>query len=188
MLIVVAALIGILAVPLFRGRFENLATIRLRWGWALAAALGLQVAITSLLSGIPVAVAQGLHLGSYALAATFLFGNRRLVGLWCVAVGAALNVLVISLNQGVMPASGRALEVAGVVPAAGRFANSAPVRHPRFAFLGDIFAIPSGYPFANVFSVGDVIIVVGAVLTIHHLCGSRLLPWTHRQSFVTPPR
>jgi hypothetical protein len=32
--------------------------------------------------------------------------------------------------------------------------------------LTDIFAIPAGLPFANVFSVGDVLIAVGIVIAI----------------------
>jgi hypothetical protein len=50
---------------------------------------------------------------------------------------------------------------------------------PRLAFLGDVFAIPRGWPLANVFSVGDVLIAVGAVVAVHGICGSRP-PWRRR--------
>jgi hypothetical protein len=42
--------------------------------------------------------------------------------------------------------------------------------HPRLSFLGDIFAVPRELPFANVFSIGDVLIAAGAIVVIHALC------------------
>jgi MFS family permease len=56
------------------------------------------------------------------------------------------------------------------------FANSAPVAEPRLAFLGDIFAVPAGWPLSNVFSSGDVLIVLGALVLLHRVCESRLVP------------
>ena len=38
--------------------------------------------------------------------------------------------------------------------------------HPHLELLTDIFALPSWVPFANVFSLGDVILGVGVVLVI----------------------
>ena len=35
--------------------------------------------------------------------------------------------------------------------------NSGVLAAPRLAFLGDVFAIPAGWPLANVFSIGDVL-------------------------------
>ena len=40
--------------------------------------------------------------------------------------------------------------------------------------LCDVFAIPDGWPGANVFSVGDVIMLLGVILAIHAVSGSRL--------------
>jgi hypothetical protein len=37
-----------------------------------------------------------------------------------------------------------------------------------------VFAVPSSWPVSNVFSVGDVILVIAALLALHCLCGSRL--------------
>jgi MFS family permease len=52
--------------------------------------------------------------------------------------------------------------------------NSGAVADPKLWFLGDVFALPAGFPMANVFSVGDVLIVVGAFILVHCVCGSRL--------------
>jgi len=54
------------------------------------------------------------------------------------------------------------------------FANSTAVAHPHLSILGDVFAVPASWPVSNVFSVGDVILVVAALLALHCLCGSRL--------------
>ena len=48
----------------------------------------------------------------------------------------------------------------------GRFLEQRRARGSVLAPLTDIFAIPAGLPFANVFSIGDVLIAVGVVLTI----------------------
>jgi hypothetical protein len=62
------------------------------------------------------------------------------------------------------------------------FQSSAAVAEPRFAFLGDVFAIPASWPLGNVFSVGDVLIGAGLAWGLHRVCGSRLTPpWTPGQ-------
>jgi hypothetical protein len=47
------------------------------------------------------------------------------------------------------------------------------VAKPKLAFLGDIFAWPDPLPLHNVFSAGDVCILIGAAIVIHFVCGSR---------------
>jgi hypothetical protein len=39
-----------------------------------------------------------------------------------------------------------------------------------------VFAIPAGWPLANVFSIGDLLIVLGAAWGAHRICGSALVP------------
>ncbi|MEP1124001.1 MAG: DUF5317 family protein [Ilumatobacter sp.] len=50
------------------------------------------------------------------------------------------------------------------------FENSNVNADARLAFLGDVFAIPANWPLANVFSIGDVIIVVAATYLAHVWC------------------
>jgi hypothetical protein len=116
---------------------------------------------------LPSFAAEALHLVSYALAVAFLVVNRRITGLWLVALGGALNLLAISANHGVMPASNAALARAGRQVVSERFSNSNAVPHARLAFLGDVFAVPKRFPLANVFSVGDVLLVVGIGVILH---------------------
>jgi len=74
------------------------------------------------------------------------------------ALGAALNLLAITANGGVIPASPAALAMAGLPVDEPGFQSSTAVDDPRLAFLGDVFAIPASWPLSNVFSVGDVLI------------------------------
>jgi len=48
--------------------------------------------------------------------------------------------------------------------------------------LGDVLAVPAAVPMANVFSIGDVLILVGFAYGLHHLCGSRLIRGSRRVS------
>jgi hypothetical protein len=56
------------------------------------------------------------------------------------------------------------------------------VQDPKLAFLGDAIATPGSLPVSNVYSVGDVLILLGAFLLLHFVCGSRLVPrrWAPR--------
>ncbi len=46
----------------------------------------------------------------------------------------------------------------------------------KLQFLGDVFATPASLPLHNVFSIGDVILLVGVFVLVHVACGSRLVP------------
>lgn len=175
MFLVAIVLASALAVPLLGGRLGALAEVRLRLPWLLPAALAMQVVALDL-PGVPGRLRPPLHVASYLVAGAFLVANRRLPGMPLVGLGAAANLLAIGVNGGVMPASPAALAAAGLPLDPPGFANSAVLTDPRLAFLGDVFAIPRGWPLANVFSVGDVLIAIGAVVAVHGICGSRL-PW-----------
>lgn len=45
---------------------------------------------------------------------------------------------------------------------------------PWLPWLGDVLWVPAGLPLANVFSLGDVLIVAGLGWLVHRTCGSRL--------------
>lgn len=174
MVLVAAVLVAALSVVVSGGAISNLGRLRLRARWTIVLALGVQVVIISV---IPAAVngwvGQLLQLVSYALGAAFLLANRHVPWLWLVGLGGLLNLIAIGANDGVMPASAKALRAAGRVAQKGRFINSRSLPHPRLAFLGDIFSVPRHLPLANVFSIGDVLLALGALLLLHAVCGSR---------------
>ena len=173
MLMGVLALLLIASVPVLKGDLRKLATLDLRATWLLPVALALQVLVITIAPGLPRPFTVGVHLVTYLLAAAFLWCNRRATGLLLLAVGAATNGVVIAVNGGTLPASETALRRAGLPTDLPVFTNSAPLESPRLAWLGDVFAIPSGIPFANVFSVGDVLILAGAAWLLHSTCRRR---------------
>jgi hypothetical protein len=165
---------AVVAVPLAGGDLRKLARIRFAHAWLLGLALTVQVLLV-VWAGSATPLRVGLLVGSYLAGMAFLVANRRIPGVWLIAVGAGLNLVVIALNHGVMPASPHALVSAGLPAHDPTFANSAALRHPILPFLGDVFAIPASWPLANVFSIGDLCILAGAGFGVHRMCGSRLV-------------
>ncbi len=172
MLLVIAAIACVVSVPLAGGQLGRLSRLEVRAVWAALLAAALQVGITQWPGGSH-ELHVVLHFASYGCVAIFLVANRRLAGMPLLACGAALNLLAISLNDGVMPATASALRVAGIDSSDG-FANSAAVTHPHLLFLGDVIPVPGPWPIGNVLSVGDLLIFAGALFLLHTYCGSRL--------------
>jgi len=176
MIIVVAVVIAALSVPLLGGHLSRLATLRFRMPAALLGALVLQILIISVLPGfLPSWLAQGLHLVTYGLALVFLIANRKIPGLWLIGAGGMANLIAIGANNGIMPASPVALAAAGRALSKQGFQNSTSLPSAHLRLLGDIFSTPHTWPLANVFSIGDIVLVVGALLLLHRVCRSRLM-------------
>lgn len=172
MIVVVATVVGMLSVKLVGGRLRTLGTLDLRHLWVVWAAIVVQVVVFEVAgSAMPEALAQAVHIGTYLLAFSFLWLNRHIPGALLIAAGAGCNAVAIFANGGVMPADIDAWRRAGL-PAIDEttFENSNVVADARLAFLGDVFAIPAGWPLANVFSVGDVVIVAGGTYLAHRCC------------------
>ena len=188
MFLVAVVVLSALAVPLAGGRLGALVDLRLRRVWAIYAALGLAVLGVGL-PGLPDGLRSLLLVAAYPVGAVFLLANRRVPGMPLVALGAACNLLAITANGGVMPASAEALAAAGLPAAEPGFESSAALDDPRLAFLGDVFAIPAAWPLSNVFSVGDVCIGAGLAWGLHRVCGSRLVPrWAGNPGAAPPGR
>jgi hypothetical protein len=184
MLVGAAFLIFLVTVRLAGGRLGELAFVRPRAGWLLAAGLGLQVLIISIAPEGAHGLHAATHLASYALVAAFVAVNLGVPYLWLIAFGGMLNLVAIAANGGVMPADPDALAAAGIVADPQAFSNSTAVADPVLLPLGDVFWVPASWPLSNVFSVGDVVIVVGAFLALHTIGGSRLAV----RRFATPRR
>jgi hypothetical protein len=186
MTLALAFLLLLLTVPVAGGRLGKLEEVRLRWIWLAAVAFGIQVLIVTVIPSGDTDVHRGAHLFTYALVGACVVANlRELRFVWVVALGGVLNFIAIAANGGVMPASRSALESAGLSVRSGEFANSDAVDGANFAFLGDVFAIPAGWPGANVFSLGDALMLAGAFLVLHAATGSRVFAGGRR---ALPPR
>ncbi len=167
MLVLAASVLALLTPLLRRRSLAPLARLELRGVPLVWLALLVQVVLS--LVTVPEPAADALHLGTYVLAAAFVGLNRRVPGVPIVAAGAVLNGVTIALNGGTLPASRQAMERAGMDPAGGGFENSGIVADPVLPWLGDVFAWPAPLPLANVFSVGDVLIVLGVGYGAHRL-------------------
>ena len=175
MITAVALLLITATVPLFGGRLSGLGRIRLHAWWTIVLALTMQVFLIEVFAGsFGGALAAAIHLLSYGVALLFVWYNRHVTGMALIVFGGLMNLAAIAANGGVMPAQRSALETAGIIVDSPEFENSAVVDNARLWFLGDIFAIPEGIPFANVFSIGDIVLVVGAGMTVHIFADSRL--------------
>lgn len=175
MILVAFLALALALVPLAGGSLRRLGTLRLRAPGLLLLALASQVALIAL-PGPGTWWRVGLNVALYPLGLAFVWLNRRVPGMRAIGLGAACNLVAILANGGVMPASAAAMRAAGIQAEPGLFANSAVLEHPRLLFLGDVIAIPRPLPLANVLSVGDVIIALGAAYLLHRVSGSRLTP------------
>lgn len=152
---------------------RQLATLRLRWTLLIAAALALQLAIYAAHASLPGPFASNrlTHLVSYLLLVTFAARNARLPGFALAAAGLLSNATVIFLNGGRMPVAQHAWVESTTMNVArhhGVYNNTAVAgAGTHLAFLGDIFAVPRSLPLANTFSIGDVLLVMGATLFVY---------------------
>lgn len=156
--------VGLVLALAAGGKLQRLAALRWRGLWLFYVALAVRIVAFPfgfLPWRTPDGVAKVLYLVSYAILVVAVALNARIPGVAVVATGMALNVLAISVNGGHMPALQSALRGAGLHFTHSR--NSAVLSHPRLPWLIDRWAVPSWIPWGSIFSVGDVIVSVGAV-------------------------
>jgi hypothetical protein len=168
MLVVIA--LCLLSVRLTGGRIGRLADLELRLPGLALAGIAVQFLIVTVAPGGLVGLHEPLHVLSYGLLGAFGWVNRKVTGIPVVLAGGALNAFVILVNGGVMPADPALADAAANHAAPGEFINSAADGDARFAFLGDVVATPDSLPLQNVYSPGDVIIVIGLLIVVHAAC------------------
>jgi hypothetical protein len=158
--------VGLIAGAVAGGRLEGLARIQFRWAPLALAALLVQVVQFDPAGGQVIgALGPAVYVASTLLVLVVVLRNIRVTGLPIVAAGAASNLAAIVANGGYMPADPGAIALAGLKPTQGP-TNSVVLADPALRPLTDIFAIPAGVPFSNVFSVGDVLVGVGVAVAI----------------------
>lgn len=168
MLLLYALALGLVIGRIAGGRLRNLERIHFVW-WQLALA-GLAVQLALFADPIQERVgAEGpfIYVASTLVVLAALLRNLRLPGLAIIAVGAGLNLVAIVSNGGFMPSSPEAwLELTGVSALPVTHYSNAVLIGPgtSFPFLGDIFVFPRPLPLATAFSIGDVLIAIGAVV------------------------
>ena len=168
MLLLYSIAVGLLIGRLVGGRVRNLERVHFAW-WQLALA-GLFVQLVLFADPVQERVgAEGPYIYVISTLAVMvaLMRNLHLPGLAIVAVGATLNLIPVIANGGAMPSDpGAWLALTGVAEVPIAYYSNVTLIGPDtlFPFLGDLFVWPEPFPFATVFSIGDVGIGVGAVV------------------------
>ena len=167
-----------LAIPLalaFGGRLGRISQLQIRGLWLFFLAFGIQV-VAFPFAFLPWTTgedtAKVLWLISYGCLLAAAAVNRRILGAQIVAAGMALNLAAILTNGGRMPATPDAMEAAGLNFAVKH--NSVAAAEPNLSWLVDRFAAPDWVPLTNVYSVGDVVIALGAFVLVFAATGARL--------------
>ena len=170
MLIVIGALLGFVAGLLTGGSARNLLALRLRWPLVVIGAfvireLEIRTALaTSRLAPLVFVISL------LALIAWAVWHRDRLPGIWLVAVGMTLNLVVVLANGGRMPVVVAAahlgppeLRERGVWA---EYAIMGP--HTRLAWLGDWILLPQpiGRILPQAYSAGDLVSLVGLALVM----------------------
>jgi hypothetical protein len=171
---VATIVLAVIVVVATKGSFERLGQLRFRMLWLLFVGLAIQIALEVI--DFPQDRIEDLGfailLVSYVAIMGFCVMNRAVRGMTIIAVGVALNVLVIALNQG-MPTKDDVRERNGRevhVPIEQTVKHRPRDDDTLLPFLGDEISAP-GFPNQQ-FSIGDVVMGLGIV----YLCfeGSRV--------------
>lgn len=149
------------------GRLGGLAELPLRAPWLFLVAFGLQV-IAFPFAVLPwstdLTLAKALWLVSYATLFVAMALNIRIRGVAIVGAGMCANAVAIIANGGTMPVLPEAMRDAGRSEAVVH--NSTSSERPALSWIVDRWAAPDWIPLANVFSIGDVLIAIGAFVVV----------------------
>jgi hypothetical protein len=164
--ILYAVLAGLILGLVSRGSPSRLGDLRFRWAPLIAVGLLIQVALFSSPLGNALGeLAAPVYVVSNVAVLVAVVANLAIPGLWLVLVGGASNLLAIVANGGYMPVSPDALAAMGRLPKEG-YSNSLPMDNVVLGPLTDIFTMPAWVPMSNVFSVGDILLGVGAAIAV----------------------
>ena len=164
MFLLPSLVLGVIFAMLLGGRPGRLAEVRFRLAWTVPVALVLQLIIFGQLGeGLDQVSIERLHVASYVLLLAFAAANFRLRVLVPVLLGLMANATAIIANHGLMPVSASAARADGLSPGVHENVFVGP---SHLGFLGDVFALPSGLPLANVFSIGDILIGIGMIMFV----------------------
>ncbi|MSP13675.1 MAG: hypothetical protein EXR62_12055 [Chloroflexi bacterium] len=164
-----------LAIGLARlqgGKFARLAELQLRNAGLFLIPLCLQLLLfTPMAAGfLPHSLVSMLYILSMVILVTAAWLNRKIPGMGLAGMGLSLNLLAIGANGGRMPVAPEALAFSGRALPLGP--DSQPLNNSTLGYgatlwpLTDILATPAGWPLANVFSIGDLLLAAGVFFLV----------------------
>ena len=166
MFLLYPVLISLILGLLTGGSASRLGQLRLVWAPLIVLGMALQLHQFSTPIGNALGDAASVaYVLSNVLVLAAVAANLAIPGLWLVLAGGISNLLAIVANGGYMPVSPATLAALGALPKVD-YSNSAPRDTAVLPFLTDVFNMPGWVPLANVFSVGDLLIGVGAAIAV----------------------
>jgi Family of unknown function (DUF5317) len=164
--ILYAVLAGLVIGLLTGGSAARLGDLRFRWAPLIAVGMAVQVLLFSTSVGDAIGpAAPVVYVASNVAVLIAVWRNLAIPGLPLVLLGGISNLVAIVANRGYMPVSPDAAAAMGRLPREG-YSNSRLVEGVVLEPLTDLFAMPAWVPMANVFSIGDILIGVGAAVAI----------------------
>lgn len=178
-MIIEGVLLGILVGKLRGGGFKRLGYSVLRFSWMIFFAFSLQL-LTSIMIflGHPIAIKYRmiLYVLSYGLLIMSLFFNIQFKSMWLIMIGAIANFAAILLNGGSMPIDMDILKKMGFKNLlssieSGALPHYIPLEEAGgyTRYLGKILTTPNMYPLKQIFSIGDILVVVGIFFLIQNM-------------------
>jgi len=179
--------LGLLLGWVFGGKIEGLAQARLRFTPLFILAMLVRVVMFETPLGETAwgrAAVPWVNIGVPAALLVVLLPSLQHWGVRLAVLGVACNLLAITANGGWMPLQPDLLiqikgEAAGQAAieelARGDEATNVmlAMEQTRLVALTDIFALPAWVPFPNVFSIGDVLTLLGITLWIIEMMRTR---------------
>jgi hypothetical protein len=164
--ILYAIVAGLMIGLVTGGSTSRLGDLRFRWGPLIAVGMAVQLLLFSSPIGNALGpAAPAVYIASNALVLVAVARNLAIPGMALVVVGGLANLLAIVANGGYMPVSHDALVAIGRGARDG-YSNNVQSDQVLLWPLTDLFAMPAWVPMANIFSVGDVLIGIGAAIAV----------------------
>ena len=166
MFILYAVLAGLVIGLVTGGSPARLGDLHFRWAPLIALGMAGQLLLFSTpLGGVLGDAAPAAYVASNLVVLIAVWRNLAVPGMPLVLLGGAANLITIVANGGYMPVSREAVVAMGRLPKEG-YSNSRLLDGVVLGPLTDIFAMPTWIPLANVFSIGDALIGVGAAIAV----------------------
>jgi len=164
--ILYAVLAGLLIGLLSGGSASRLGDLKIAWAPLIALGMAVQLVLFSSPIGDALGpAAPAVYVISNAVVLVAVARNLAIPGMVLVLLGGASNLVAIVANGGYMPVSHDALVAIGRGAREG-YTNNVQSENVVLMPLTDLFAMPVWVPMANIFSVGDVLIGVGAAIVV----------------------
>jgi hypothetical protein len=166
MFILYALYAGLIVGIAIGGRPSNLAAIQFRWAPLIVLGFLAQVVLfTDVVAERVGDAGPAIYVATTLMVGAAVLRNIGLPGMPLVILGAISNMAAILANGGYMPSTREAMASLGK-GAPTTYSNSALVPDPVLPWLIDRFALPPWLPFANVFSIGDVLLALGVFVLV----------------------